>query len=172
MPQADTERFVQLLTENQNRIFGYVFSLLGDHSRTADVVQEVNLLLWRKIEEFDHARPFLPWAFSIARFQVLSHLRDRNRDRLLLDPELAETLSCQAESKAGEIDAVRAALRPCLQLLTPNNRTLIEHRYFQRMPLAEIADTADRTVGSIKVALLRIRRQLAECVQKRMATEG
>ncbi len=34
-----SEHFVQLLAEHQNRIFGYVFSLLGDHNRAADVVQ-------------------------------------------------------------------------------------------------------------------------------------
>ncbi|MDF1745393.1 MAG: sigma factor, partial [Gimesia sp.] len=50
MDQSDnTEQFVQQLTENQNRLYGYVYSLLGDHSRAEDVLQETNLVLWRKI---------------------------------------------------------------------------------------------------------------------------
>ena len=44
-----TEKFVQRLTANQTRLYGYVYSLLADHSRTADVVQETNLVLWRKV---------------------------------------------------------------------------------------------------------------------------
>ena len=173
MDQPDTaEKFVQQITENQTRLYGYVFSLLGDHSRAADVVQETNLLLWRKIDEFDPAKPFLPWAFAIARFQVLAHLRDHKRDRLLLDAELAETLSDEAERQAEDIDAVREALRPCMQQLSSTNRELIERRYVRAMPIAEVASAVNRTAGAIKVALLRIRRQLAECVQKRLAAEG
>lgn len=173
MEQPDvTEQFVQQLTEHQNRLFGYVYSLLGDRNRAADVVQETNLVLWRKIDEFQPDKPFLPWAFAIARFQVLAHLRDHKRDRLLLDAELVEKLSEETERQAGQIDATRHALRHCLQLLTTGNRELIERRYFRSMPVADIAVAVDRSVASIKVTLLRTRRQLAECVQKRLAAES
>ena len=170
-PAKTTENFVQQLTENQTRIYGYVFSLLGDHSRAADVVQETNLVLWRKVAEFDSDKPFLPWAFAIARFQVMAHLRDQKRDRLLLDAELAETLSVEAGRQAESIDVVQTALRPCIKSLTKNNQALIEQRYLRGKSVAEVAATSSRTVGAMKVALLRIRRQLAQCVQKRITAE-
>ena len=173
MDQSDsTERFVALLTENQNRLYAYVYSLVGDHSRAADVVQETNLVLWRKLDEFQPDRAFLPWAFAVARFQVLAHLRDHQRDRLLLDAELAEQLSGEAERHAEQVDSIQTALRPCLQELSPTHRELIEHRYVRSQSVAEVAAAVSRTVGSVKVALLRIRRQLADCVQKRLAAEA
>lgn len=173
MNSADrTEHFVQQLAEHQNRMYGYVYSLLGDHTRTADVVQETNLVLWRKIDEFQQDKPFLPWAFAIARFQVLAHLRDKKRDRLLLDPELAETLCSDVEQQAEQFDEVREALRPCMQSLTARNADLINKRYLQSMSIAEISQAVDRSVGSIKVALLRIRRHLADCVQHRLTEEA
>lgn len=173
MEQSESsDAFVRQLTENQNRIYGYVYSLLGDHSRAADVVQETNLVLWRKIDEFQADKPFLPWAFAIARFQVLAHLRDQKRDRMLLDAELAESLSVEVESHAADIDSIRDALRPCLKKLSDVNRDLVEQRYFRSKPLADVAEAMGRTVGAIKVALVRVRRQLAECVQRRMAAEA
>lgn len=173
MNQPDnTEPFVRQLTENQNRLYGYVYSLLGDHSRAADVVQETNIVLWRKIAEFEIDKPFLPWAFAVARFQVLAHLRDTKRDRLLLDEELAETISKQLESPATQIESLRETLRPCLQRLTPEHRHLVEHRYFKAMKIADIAETLGRTSSSVKVALLRIRRQLAECMQRHQQSES
>jgi len=171
LPQ-NSEQFVRQLTESQNRIYGYVYSLLGDHSRSADVVQEVNLVLWRKIGEFDSSRPFLPWAFGIARMQVLAHLRDSKRDRLLLDAELAESLSPQVETASAQFDAVHAALRNCLQELSPKNRQLIESRYFHQQSVVHVAESAGRTTGAVKVALLRIRQSLADCVRRRIAAEG
>lgn len=171
-PSNAPESFVRQLTANQTRLYGYVYSLLGDHSRASDVVQETNLVLWRKLDEYDSRKPFLPWAFAIARFQVLAHLRDQKRDRLLLDADLAEAISAEAEQQAEQFERLRASLRPCLQQLTSTNRELIEYRYLQAMPVAEVAAKVNRTVGAIKVALLRIRRQLAECVEQRMAAEG
>ncbi len=167
-----TEYFVQQLAEHQNRLYGYVFSLVGDHSRAADVLQETNIVLWRKIDEFQVDKPFLPWSFAIARFQVLAHLRDQKRDRLLLDAELAEAMSEECERYATQLDQFRTSLRPCMDTLTERNRKLVEHRYFRSMSIAEIAQTVERTASSIKVALLRARRHLAECIQMRMATEG
>jgi len=167
-----TEHFVQQLATHQNRLYGYVFSLLGDHTRTADVLQETNMVLWRKIDEFQTDKAFLPWAFAIARFQVLAHLRDKKRDRLLLDAELAETVSVETERQAQHLDELREALRPCMRTLSAGNRDLVERRYFRAMSISEIAQEVDRTVSAVKVALLRSRRHLSECIQRRMAAEG
>ncbi|QDT66675.1 sigma-70 family RNA polymerase sigma factor [Calycomorphotria hydatis] len=173
MNESDkAEQFVTLLTENQSRLFGYIYSLLGDRNRTADVLQETNLVLWRKVEEFQIDKPFCPWAFSVARYQVLAHLRDRKRDRMLLNEELVDLVSPHVEKQATQVDAMREALQPCLQQLTEANRELIEHRYFQLRKLSDIANLVDRTVGAVKLALLRVRRQLADCVEKRMTAEG
>lgn len=169
MDQSETtEHFVHLLTEHQNRLYGYIYSLMGDRSRTADVVQETNLVLWRKIGEFDPERPFLPWAFTIARFQVLAHLRDHKRDRLLLDEELVQTLAQEVEREVEQLGTFQEALRKCLHSLPESNRDLIEQRYFKSQPVATIAGALNHTVGNVKVMLLRIRRQLAECVKKRL----
>ena len=173
MNQVDaTEQFVSQLTEHQNRLYGYIYSLLADHSRAADVLQETNLVLWRKIGEFQPDKAFLPWAFAIARFQVLAHLRDHKRDRCLLDSDMVELLADEAEDQANRFESLREMLRPCLGLLTSNNRDLIERRYFRGMSVISIAEAVKRSESAVKVALLRIRRQLAECVHKRMTMES
>ena len=40
------------------------------------------------------------------------------------------------------------------------------------MSISELADAVDRSVSAVKVALIRSRRHLAECIQVRLATEG
>lgn len=167
-----TEIFVQRLTESQNRLYGYIYSLLGDHGRAADVLQETNVVLWRKLDEYELERDFLPWAFAIARFQVLAHLRDQKRDRLLLDSQLAEQISAEAERQSEHLDRLREALRKCLDSLSTENRDLIAQRYIQGKAIGDLSSVLSRTAGSVKVALLRARRQLAACVNKRMAAEG
>lgn len=171
-PPDNVEHFVQHLAKSQNRLYGYVFSLLGDHARAADVLQETNMVLWRKVDEFDGKKQFLPWAFAIARFQALASVRDQKRDKLLLDGELAEAIGAEAETQAEQLDLFRNALRQCLETLTSGNRELIERRYLRSMSISELADAVDRSVSAVKVALMRSRRHLAECIQVRLATEG
>ncbi|QDT02850.1 ECF RNA polymerase sigma factor SigL [Rubripirellula lacrimiformis] len=165
------EFFVQQIAEHQDRLFGYVFSLLGDHNRASDVLQETNLVLWRKKAQFQAGQPFLPWAFAIARFQVLAHVRDRGRDRCILDAELVEQLAEQSEASAEQLDGVRQALRQCIAKLQPNHQDMIRRRYYRSASINEIAESLELGVSAVKVGLLRIRRRLAECVQTQMAQE-
>jgi RNA polymerase sigma-70 factor (ECF subfamily) len=81
-------------------------------------------------------------------------------------------LATETEEQANELDDYREMLRPCLNMLTPVNRELIERRYYRAMSVAHVADAVDRSVSAVKVALLRIRRMLADCVEKRMAARG
>lgn len=167
-----TEDFVRELTANQNRLYAYIFSLLGKHAHASDVLQETNLVLWRKIDQFDGSKPFLPWAFAIARFQVLAFLRDRKRERMLLDPELIELVADQAAQESTCLESTRQSLRSCLGKLSPKSQELIRGRYFSSLTIEQLSKSVSRTAGATKVALLRARRQLAKCIEQQLASES
>lgn len=155
-----TEIFVQQLAECQGRLFGYVYSMLGEHSRAMDVVQETNLVLWRKKADFREGAPFMPWALAIARFQVLAHVRDQGRDKCLLDTELVAVLSDETERQVDQLETMRIALRRCMSDLPREKMELLRLRYYRAMPIAEIAKSMERKADAVKVALLRVRRRL------------
>ncbi len=168
-PQDPTEKFIQSLTECQNRLYGYVFSLLGNHHAAADVLQECNLVLWRKVAEFREGAEFLPWAFGIARFQVLAHLRDEKRKHArFVDAELVEVLHEEIAEQAGHFDDMQEALRHCVPLLAPSSRELIKSRYVDNLALQAIADATNRKLSAVKVALMRVRLALRECIEREM----
>jgi len=165
-PQSPAENFVQALTESQNRIYGYIYSLIGDHHRASDVLQECNLVLWRKAAEFREGADFIPWAFAIARFQVMAHLRDKKRDRLdLMDPELAELLADEVDGQATQFEDLRVALRNCMGKLPEHSRELLELRYFRKKSIQKLAAETDKRISAVKVALMRIRRGLRTCIE-------
>jgi RNA polymerase sigma-70 factor (ECF subfamily) len=163
-----TEVFVQQLAECQGRMFGYIYSMLGEHSRAMDVVQETNLALWRKKDEFREGAPFMPWALAIARFQVLAHVRDQGRDKCLLDSELVAALSEEIEQQVDQLESMRIALRQCMSDLPREKIEMIKSRYYRSMTIAEIASAMGRQADAVKVALLRLRRALADCMHRKM----
>ena len=50
--KRDTEEFIELLTGAQSAVFGYIMSLVHDPTRAQDVLQETNITLWRKFQEY------------------------------------------------------------------------------------------------------------------------
>lgn len=167
-----TESFVQQLTSSQNRLYGYIYSLIGDHHRAADVLQETNLVLWRKADEFRPGADFIPWAFAIARFQVMANIRDKGRDRCVLDPDLLELISEELEEPASHFQEMQEALRHCLNKLPTNSREMIDCKYFNGQSIKQLAAKFEKSTDATKSALVRIRKGLRECVKNQVAKQA
>jgi RNA polymerase sigma-70 factor (ECF subfamily) len=163
-----SEQFLQHLTANQSRLYAYILTLLPDPDRANDVLQETNLVLWRKAGEFDAGLPFATWACKIAYFQVLALRRDLGREKLLFDDELIADLAREAEP-VEEPDRRQQALRRCLAKLSRSQRDLLERRYQPGGSVQGMAQALGRTVGAISQMLYRIREALEQCVEKSLA---
>jgi len=128
-------------------------------------------VVWRKFPEFDAARDFRKWAFGIARYEVLAHLRDRGRDRHVFDDELVNRLADEAASANPRHEAQREALEACLQKLPEPQRELVLLAYTNDTRIDELAARRGQTAMSLYKALHRIRRALLECARRQLAAE-
>src|ERR1700734_3301256 len=99
MDIAQTERFVEHLTSSQPGLYAYITSLMGDRESAKDVLQETNLVLWRKAAEFDDRLSFAAWSSRIAHFQVLAWSRDRGRHRRRFREDLIEVLAAETAER-------------------------------------------------------------------------
>ncbi len=170
--KRDTEEFIELLTGAQSAVFGYIMSLCHDHARANDILQETNLTLWRKAEDFEEGTNFTAWACRTAYFHVLNQRRKMSREQLVFDEEVLDYLAERQEERAEGADARLAALRKCVAKLPDNQRELVEERYKPGASVQEIARDQGKTEGAISQALLRIRTSLQACVEKKMLKEG
>ena len=91
------QRFLRSLVASQPRLYAYVVSLLHDPERAYDVLQQANVVMLDKADEFsDQGKPFLPWAFKVCYYEVLSERRDRGRCRHVFDDDFLETIADMA----------------------------------------------------------------------------
>jgi RNA polymerase sigma-70 factor, ECF subfamily len=169
-PHSAEERIVGLIARHQPEIHRYVLSLLPDRMLADDVVQETNLVLWRKAAEYDAAQPFLPWALTIAWYQVKAARRDSGRDRHIFDDSLVEILAVEhREHDTREAD-LEAALEKCLGELSESNRSLILARYEPRASVQDLAAERKQTPTALSLTLMRIRKALETCIERKLAT--
>ena len=170
---APSDQFVMGITSAQRPLYAYIRTLLGSCAGAEDVLQEVNLVLWRKAQDYDGRGQFLTWACHVAYLQVLAHLKRCRRDKHVYFDEavladLAVPLAHQVESLEERVEA----LRHCLEQLVPEQRRMITARYADGGSVQKIAGELGRSAGSVRVALHRIRVLLLACVQRQLAVEG
>ena len=167
-PLDPHENLVSLITRHQAALHGYILSLWPDQAKADDVLQETNLILWRKAAEYDQALPFMPWACRIAYFQVKAARRDAARDRHVFDPELLDLLAAEDDTDLETTTALDHALHDCLAELPADKRDLILHRYRADSSVNEMAATRKLSPGALSVQLHRIRQMLESCVRGKL----
>jgi len=62
-PSAD---YIYQVTRAQRALYCFITTLIRRPADAEDVLQETNLVLWRKAAEFISGRDFMPWALRIA----------------------------------------------------------------------------------------------------------
>jgi len=165
--------FIRELTAAQASLWAYVFSLLPDHVAAQDVLQETNLTLWRKADDFQPGTSFVAWACQAAYFHVLSYRRRARRDRLVFDDQvLAYLAERQAERMEMGANDRLVALRGCLEKLPDSFRGLLEKRYGPGGSVKELAEADGRSEAALSQVLYRIRDKLLHCIQTTLAAGG
>ena len=134
-----------------------------------DVMQEVALVLWAKFGQFRDGGNFRSWALGVARYEVLTWLRDRSRDRLVLAGDVAEMIADETLQDIAILEQQRQALQTCLEKLAPTHRTLLLESYGSETKIQEVALSSGRSIAGFYQWLHRMRRILLECVKQEVA---
>jgi len=156
--------FIEALTRHQPALEAFCRAHLARREDVAEVLQAASVRLWEKSADWDTSTDFLPWAFTVTRYVVLSHVRDRMRDRLVLDEDVVMAISADSEEAARDYDGRRERLELCLRRLGSEERSLLSSHYLEGRSLASLAESTGRTRSALKMRLLRLRIQLVECI--------
>ena len=166
------EELVQLIAKGQLRLHAFLWSLLGRSTDVDDVLQEVNVVLWRKRESLRPGSDFFAWAFEIARLQVLAHRGRKARRGELFDTALLAEIAATAESESAEYNRREAALQNCLQKLPPAQRELITRRYQPGITVNGLAAELGKSAKAVSESMRRIRESLRQCIERTLAAES
>jgi len=161
------EHYVVLVTEAQPGLRSLIRSLLPREADANDVLQETNMVLWRKRDDYDHSKRFMPWACGIAANLVKVHLRKQYKQQWVpFDEELVSQIAAQAQLRSEHFDERLEVLNDCIRKLPEGQRRLVELRYTEGASVTAIANLAGRSVDAISMTLYRARQGLVKCVEQ------
>lgn len=162
--------FVQLLTAHQSLIHTFVLSLAPHSPDVEDIVQQINLVLWTKRDQFEPGSNFKAWILTVSRFQVMAYRKKmalRRTDRL--SDEALDLLAKDVEMEEPAFLAKHYhALRICFDKLAHPDRELLIQRYWKNTSLRDFSVMSGRSEPALKSNLHRLRLALRLCVSKHL----
>lgn len=162
------EQFVLLLTRHQDQLFRYIFSLVPAEADARDILQETSLALFRKFDQYDTARPFLPWAYRFAYLEVCKHREKATRSPLLFSEDIVELLASERARIEPQLDERLPLLDDCLARLSAQDRQLVTSRYALRQSAEDMMKRFAMSRRTLFRNLELLRRRLHDCVTRQL----
>jgi len=164
---------VSVMMRERKRLEGFVWSIVGDRNLVEDVMQEVALLVVQKGGQLPDEARLSVWMLRSARFKSLAAIRTKRRFPQLFDDAVLDQIEARWKNNESLKEGSAAnALHKCIARLTENNRRIITLRYGDDLRSSEIAKILSRKVSAIYKAIVRIHKQLAQCVKGQLAEEA
>jgi RNA polymerase sigma-70 factor (ECF subfamily) len=133
-------------------------------------MQEVAVVLWDKFDKFRQNGDFRAWAFGVAKFKVLSWLRDKSRSKLVLADDVLQLIADESVAEEPRLEKQRRALESCVSKLDPNLRDLLLAAYQPGTRIQDVATTSGRSIAGFYQWLHRMRQLLLDCVNAEIRT--
>jgi len=168
---------VVLLNEQSNDAFNYLYDhysgalftiinqIVPDKDTASDVLQEVFVNIWKKIDTYDSTKGRLfTWMLNIARNAAIDKIRSKGyRDNQKNQPIIESERGGMEMSSNPAVNDV--GLKKVLTTLDEEYRKLIELSYFQGFTHEEIAKMLGIPLGTVKTRIRTAISQLRIMIQ-------
>lgn len=169
MQDANQRDFLKSFLQEESLLRAYLYGATGKAAVAEELLQIIAGTLWEKWEQFDASRPFRAWALGMARLEVLKWRQSLARSKEVLSPEALERLAEAAVEYAPELDRRHRFLRECLEKLQERSRGVLQMKYGEGLKIAEIAARVGKSVEAVEMILVRSRRALRDCIERKAA---
>lgn len=174
---GDTARFEDLVRKYQPRVFATARRYARRANEVEDIVQEVFLKAYIRLESFRGEAPFEHWLMRLAARTCYDFLRQhrRNRETTFTDMSDAETewlerFAAEPDAAPEDSAAARDLVNRVLEQLPPPARLVITLLAIENRSVREISELTGWSMPLVKVRAFRARAQMRK-ILARMARE-
>lgn len=159
--RARDAAFDRLFGEHRQSVLAYFLRRVDTPCDAADLLAEVFLVVWRRLDDVPAGGEAAPWLFGVAR-RVLANHRRGVRRRNGLAVKLRSTLDRRAvpSPEAAFDDEAVARLRRALETLPEIDREIVTLRAWEGLSASDISLVVGGTPENVRVRLHRARSRL------------
>ena len=160
LKSKDNKAYSYLYDHYSGSLYTVICQMINDVEAANDVLQEVFINIWRKIDTYDSAKGRLfTWMLNIARNASIDVLRSKNYQNSLRNETLQANGGKEITIAMQPMNVDNIGFRKVVERLRKEHRVLIELAYFKGYTHEEIAAIEDIPLGTVKT---RIRNALIQ----------
>lgn len=171
LSKKDPETFGLLMQRYQGPLFHYIRRLtqLGNDD-IQDLLQEVFIKIYQKLNEYNEKLKFSSWAYRIAHNHVIDHFRKvsvRPQTNSLEDYEWEKIISASVhiEKEIMNKDCAQK-IKLCIENLPIRYKEVLILRFVQELEYEEIMDILKKPKGSVATLIARGKAKLIEVLKQ------
>ncbi len=154
-------RFEELYRSTAQDLLAFITRRTSDPAEATDVLAEVYIVAWRRIEKLPAGSEARLWLFGVARNLLMKSSQQRQSHQAIvhdLTEELARLAPYRTESPDG---VLTETMRSCLQKLPRKQREVLLLTAWEGLKPREIAKVTGSSANVVRVRLHHARQQLA-----------
>lgn len=164
---GDESAFAELVDRYAQRLRYFVRKLLGEADGVEDVLQDVWLIVFRRMVDLREPAAFSTWLYRVARNRAYRALRDR---RLLLPLE-DEDVAVEDDDDENFAAADAAQIHAGLDELPAAHREVLTLRFLEQMTYEDIAQVTGCKLGTVRSRLYYAKRALRRAIERTFQDE-
>jgi RNA polymerase sigma-70 factor (ECF subfamily) len=158
-----------LIKRHQSKIFGFIYSKVGDRDLSDDIFQDTFIKVIRtlKSNSYNEEGKFLPWVMRIAHNLVIDHFRRNKKMPMYRETEEFSIFSIMTDDSLTIenkliSDQVAKDLRQLVEELPLEQKEVLMMRLYQDMSFKEISEVTgvsiNTALGRMRYAVLNLRK--------------
>lgn len=171
--KGDSAAFEPLVAKYQSRVFATARRYARRESEVEDIVQEVFIKAYQKLDSFRGEAPFEHWLMKMAVRTCYDFLRSHQRNRETNISELTDTetdwlerVASQPVDQSNDTDAARMLVERVLSQLSPAARMVITLLEIEEKSVKEIAALTGWSLPLVKVRAFRARAEMRKILSR------
>lgn len=154
---GDRDAFEELFEQFHPRIRYYVRRLDETDAYTEDILQDIWLIVLRKIQKLKDPKAFPAWLYRIARNEIYGRFRNKEPVSQLKEEEL----SLVSNEDDPEFTPQNAAkIHKALNNIQPHHREVLTLCFLEEMPYQTIAEIIGCSLGTVKSRIFYAKQSL------------
>jgi len=158
--RGDTLAFNRLVLKWEKSIYNLNLRMLHDADEAAEATQEVFLAAYKSIRRFRRDAKFSTWLYRISANYCISRIRRRpTAAHYSLEGSSASPLPAnqlpirQSHEAAFLADEKSSRVRSALEFLSPEQKAVVELKFYQDLTFEEISDVVKAPLSTVKSRL-------------------
>ena len=166
LQQQSEKAFGYLYDNYSGALFGVITSIVKEKESANDVLQDVFLNIWKKIESYDPTKGRLfTWMLNVARNAAIDKIRSKNYRDSLKNQPFPENVDTNKNSYVSNPNVIDVGLKKVLTKLKDEQRVIVDLSYFQGYTHEEIAKALNIPLGTVKTRIRSALIQLRNMIQ-------